>query len=157
MVSVQSAVSVQSISLFFRCHGSLFIYTPFLFSFFFFSIFLFLFILRSHILLFFRPKSAEVRLRVCTFLLRGKHKKCDIMHLFLRVCVIIFSLSSAVEGYAAEVCDTFQSSHFFTVVLAVLIHLSNVVLQLSDFSCRVCEQERHKDRVRLLHEPSFSQ
>lgn len=88
---------------------------------------------------------------------RGGHKKCDIARLFFLVCVPIFELSSAVEGYAAEMCDTFQSSHLFTVVLAVLIHLLDVVLQLSDFSWRGCEWERHKDRVRLLHEPSSSQ
>lgn len=35
----------------------------------------------------------------------------------------------------AELLITFQSSRFFTIVLAVLIHLSDVVLQLADFSC----------------------
>lgn len=35
----------------------------------------------------------------------------------------------------AELRSTFQTSSFFAIVLAVLIHFSDVLLQLADFSC----------------------
>lgn len=146
MVSVQGTVSVQRISLFFRCHGGLFIYTLFLFSLAFSCFCLFWGFFDLSLPSFDREFAHFFRV-----------ESIRNMTLCVSFCVsALSSFNSAQQSKVMQQRCAIPSRRPVSLRLSLLCWYTSRMLSSSSVTLAAAfVSKRHKDRVRLLHEPSF--